>query len=167
MGAKTLLSNRYLYEKQLGLVDMDTHIFKVILMNSTFKFDPDSDDTLADITADQLTTANGYTQNDKTLSGVSVTRDDTNNRVDTTFNDVTWTANGGSIGPTGAAAIYDDSHANDIIVGVCDFGQNYTIPDGQDFELRDILFRSTRVPDRDTFTTTTTTTSSTTTTTTA
>ena len=93
---------------------------------------------MSDVTSDQLSTANGYTQNDKTLANVSVTEDDENDKGKVTWNDVTWTASGGSIGPTGAAIIYDDTAADDTVVGCIDFGADYTIPDGSSFQLQNL-----------------------------
>lgn len=87
---------------------------------------------------DQLPSGNGYTRNDKTLSGVSVIEDDANDKGKVTWDDPTWTASGGDIGPTGAAIIYDDTTADDTVVGCIDFGTDYTIPDGSSFQLQDL-----------------------------
>ena len=48
-------------------------------------------------------------KNTKTLTGVTVTENDTNDRCEITCNDVTWTASGGSIGPTPGMIIFDDT----------------------------------------------------------
>ena len=162
MSINSLLSDRFIRERSLGNVDMDADTFKVILMDSSFKYLPASHGTLSDVTSHQIATGNGYTQNNKTLTGVNI---GTGSPSTITWNDVTWTASGGSIGPVGGMVIYDDTHANDIVMGCCDFGQDYTVPDGQDFELRDISLEVNRDPSRDTITTTTTTSSTTTTTT--
>jgi hypothetical protein len=85
------------------------HTLKAILMNTTFVFDRDAHATLADVTADQLATGNGYTQNNKVLSNVAVTEDDVNDRAQFTCDDVTWTAASGNIGPFGALVIVDET----------------------------------------------------------
>jgi len=138
MAITCTLSNHYKFQLLSGVIDFDVDTFKIILMNTTFAFDKDAHATLSDVTADQLATGYGYTQNDKTLANVAVTEDDVNDKGKVTFDDVTWTASGGSIGPTGAAIIYDDTTADDTVVGCIDFGTDYTIPDGSSFQLQNL-----------------------------
>ena len=116
-----------------------THTLKAILMNSAFAFDRDAHATLADVTASQIATGSGYTQNNKALSGVSVTEDDVNDRAQLTCDDVTFTASGGDIGPFGSMIIYDDDDANDAVLGCIDFGTDYTIADGSSWVGQDIV----------------------------
>jgi uncharacterized protein YtpQ (UPF0354 family) len=91
------------------------------------------------VTADQIATGYGYTQDDKTLTSVSVTEDDVNDRAQFTCDDVTWTASGDDIGPFGAMIIYDETDANDAVVGCIDFGTDYTIVDGSSWTGQDIV----------------------------
>lgn len=129
-------SNHYKY---VLLNAVSGHTFKAILMKTTFAFDRDAHATLADVTADQIATNYGYTQNDKTLTTVSVSEDDANDQAQFTCDDVTWTASGGDIGPFGAMIIYDDTDANDAVVGCIDFGTDYTIVDGSSWTGQDIV----------------------------
>jgi hypothetical protein len=138
MAITCTLSNHYKFQLLSGVIDFDVDTFKIILMNTTFAFDKDAHATLSDVTADQLATGNGYTQDDKTLANVAVTEDDVNDKGKVTFDDVTWTASGGDIGPTGAAIIYDDTAADDTVVGCIDFGTDYTIPNGSSFQLQNL-----------------------------
>ena len=131
-------SNHYKFQLASGNIDFDADTIKIILMNTTFAFDKDADATLADVTADQLTTGNGYTQNDYVLANVSVTEDDANDKATITWDDATWSGTGGSIGPTGAACIYDDTTSDDTIIGCIDFDTDYTIPDGSKIQLMDL-----------------------------
>ena len=119
------------------------HVFKVILMNTTFAFNKDTHATLANVTADQLATNYGYTQNTKELANMAVTEDDTNDKAYVTWDDATWTASGGSIGPTGAAIIYDDTSSDDTVVGCADFGADYTVTTGTNFTLQNIQIDET------------------------
>ncbi|MFH0995801.1 MAG: hypothetical protein V1844_09935 [Pseudomonadota bacterium] len=114
-------------------VDMENDAFKIILMNAAFAFDKDTHATLADVTSNQIATANGYTQNNKALAGVSVVENDTLDKCTCIWSDVTWTAAGGNIGPVGAAIIYDDSTADDTVVCCIDFGEDLTTLDGFSF----------------------------------
>jgi hypothetical protein len=99
-------------------------------MESGFTFDKDAHEELADVTADQLATGYGYTQNSKTLTGVSITENDTTDKAETRWADVTWTATGGSIGPACAAIVYNDTVTNDPIAFCIEFGVNKTTEDG-------------------------------------
>ena len=136
-------SNHFKYQLADGNIDLDTDDLKIILMNNTFSFDKDDDATLAGVTGDQLATANGYTQDDETLSGVTLSEDDTNDRMHMTCDDPSWTANGGSIGPTGAAIIYDETTADDTVIGCIDFGTDYTVADGETMTIKDIVINLT------------------------
>ena len=143
MAITSTLSNHLKYQLGDGKVDLDTDTLKIILMNTTFSFDKDADATLSDVTSDQLSTGNGYTQNDETLSNVAISEDDTNDRMQMTCDDVTWTASGGSFGPTGAAIIYDDTTSDDTVVGCIDFGDDYTITDGSSIVIKSIVLNLT------------------------
>jgi hypothetical protein len=101
-----------------GLIDFDTHSFKINLYSSASNANTLTAATitqLSDIT-NQLATLNGYTQNDKAVTitttnvGGTITIDETTNP--------TWTASGGSI-TARFAVIYNDTHANDMPCFVC------------------------------------------------
>jgi len=136
MPVVTTVPNHYKYLLKTKAIDEANDVFKIILMNTTFAFNKDSHALLADVTADQLATGYGYTQDSKTLSGVTLTENDTDDLASTVWSDVTWTASGGAIGPTGAAIIYDDTVANDPIVMCIDFGADFTTPDGISFQIQ-------------------------------
>lgn len=140
MAITATASNHFKYMQTTKEINFGADVFKIILMDATFAFDPDTHATLADVTSHQLATANGYTQNDKTLAGVTVTEDDTNDRASVTWTNVTWTASGGSIGPAGAAVIYDDTTSDDTVVGCIDFGTDYTIADGSSLQFQNLAF---------------------------
>ena len=123
-------SNKIKYLLATGAVDFSSDVFKIILMESGFMYNKDSHEKYADVSGNELGTGNGYTAGGATLAGVSVTEDDADDRCEITWNNVTWTASGGPIGPASGAIIYDDTHADDAIVGYIDFGGDYTQPDG-------------------------------------
>jgi hypothetical protein len=133
MAVVTTVPNHYKYLMKTKVIDEANDVFKIVLMNTSFAFDKDAHALLADVTSNQIATGNGYTQNNKTLSGVAITEDDSTDKAKTVWSDVTWTASGGSIGPVGAAIIYDDTAANDPIVMCIDFGADFTTPDGFSF----------------------------------
>jgi hypothetical protein len=131
----------------VGSIDFDNDSFKIILMATGFTFDEDAHEGYADISASELTEANGYLRNTKTLSGVTLTVNTTTDRLEVECADVTWTASGGSIGPTPGAIIFDDTvtaalgHADvvaDTIVGYIDFGGDITQAAGGTFTIKDI-----------------------------
>ncbi|MDF1577670.1 MAG: hypothetical protein P1P81_04400 [Desulfobulbales bacterium] len=142
MAITATMSNHYKFQVKKKLVDESTDVFKVILMNTTFAFNKDTHATLADVTADQLATGAGYTQNNKTLVNQVLVEDDVNDRAQFYCDSVTFTAAGGSIGPTGAVIIYDDTTVDDTVVGCYDFGVDYTIADGSSLQLQNIVFNN-------------------------
>jgi hypothetical protein len=101
-----------------GLIDFDTHAFKVNLYLSTSNANTltaATIDELSDIT-NQVATNFGYTQNTKALTlttanaAGTITIDETSNP--------SWTASGGAI-TARFAVIYDDTHASDMPCFVC------------------------------------------------
>jgi len=112
MAVVSTLSNHAKFMLKTKKIDTENDVFKIILMDNAFAFDKDTHATLADVTASQLATTGGYTQNDKTLAGVAETEDDANDRSRTTWSNVTWTGSGGGFGPTGAAILIDETALN-------------------------------------------------------
>lgn len=82
--------------------------------------------------ATQLSTANGYTQNNKALTSVTLNLVTTN---DAAFDadDVSWTASGGAIGPARYALIYNAT--DDAPVLYIDFEENKTADAGTPFNI--------------------------------
>ena len=127
------VSNKMKYLLATKAIDFSADSFKIILMTSGFVFNADTHHGYADVSASELATGYGYTRNTKTLSGVAVTEDDTDNRTEVTWSNVTWTASGGAIGPTPGAIIFDDTVTTptaDPIIGYIDFGGEQTQADG-------------------------------------
>ncbi len=100
------------------------------MMQSGFVFNKDTHQLYGDVSGNELAGVNGYTTGGATLAGVSVVQDNVDDRCEITWSNVTWSAVGGPIGPASGAIIYDDTVANDPIVGYIDFLADYTQPDG-------------------------------------
>ena len=81
----------------------------------------------------QLSTANGYTQNNKQVSQTSSAS--STGLYTLIVSDVTWTASGGSIGPFRYAIIYNDTAANDELIGYIDYGYSVTVASTQTFTI--------------------------------
>jgi hypothetical protein len=127
------VSNKIKYLLATKAIDFANDSFKIILMQSGFTFDKDAHHGYADVSASELAAGNGYTTGGNTLSGVAVTENDTTDLTEITWNNVSWTASLGAIGPTPGAIIYDDTPTTpqaDPIVGYIDFGSDQTEPDG-------------------------------------
>lgn len=137
----TEASNKIKYLLATKAIDFANDTFKIILMQTGFTFDKDTDHGYADVSGDELATANGYTAGGNTLAGVSISEDDTDDRTEVTWNNTTWTASGGSIGPSPGAVIYDDTDGSDSIVGYIDFGGDQTQADGGTATISSIEFR--------------------------
>lgn len=126
-------SNKLKFLLAKKVIDFSADTFKIILMQSGFVFNKDTHEGYADVSGSELGTANGYTAGGATLTGVAVTEDDTDDRCEITWNNVSWTASGGPIGPSPGAIIYDDTVTTptaDPIIGYIDFGGNQTQADG-------------------------------------
>ena len=141
------ISNKVLFLLLKKNIDFANDTFKIILMQSGFLFNRDTHEGYANVSASELATAFGYTAGGATLSGVTVTEDDTNDRSTVTWNNATWTASGGDIGPSPGAIVYDDTPTTptaDPIIGYIDFGGNQTQSDGGVATIADIEFRLVR-----------------------
>lgn len=108
----------------LGAVNLNTDTLRVYLTNNA----PSAadDDVRADLAG--ISEVNGYTPADVTnlfseAAGVGTM----------TGTDVVWTASGGSFGPFRYVVMYDDTHANDILIGWWDYGSAITVNTGETF----------------------------------
>lgn len=101
-----------------GLIDFDTHAFKINLYLSTSNANTLTAATITQLTdiTNQVATNFGYTQNTKSVTLTTVNAAGTIT-IDETTNPV-WTAAGGSI-TARFAVIYDDTHASDMPCFVC------------------------------------------------
>lgn len=139
-------SNHFFYMMFTKKIDLANDSIKIILMDTGYTFDADTDATYADISASELATGNGYTQNTKTLTGAAVSEDDTNDRASATWNDATWTASGGSIGPTPGAILFDDTTSDDTVIGFVNYGGDQTTTDGGTHTVPNLEIRGYEAP---------------------
>lgn len=126
-------SNHAKYQIGLGKIDFKNDTFKMILMKPTFIFNKDAHATLADVTANQIATGNGYTQNSITLANASASEDDTNDRFVVTWDNITVTASGGAIEDFSSVIVYDDTTTDDTIIYHAALGTTVTLTDGLSF----------------------------------
>ena len=125
MAIANSLSNRFKKAIMNKEVDMDTDVFKMALMNTSFAFDPASDALWSDVSSMEIAAGNGYTAGGQVLASGELTQDNVANKGIMKWQNCNWQAVGGDIADTGSAIIYDDTHANKIIVGCSDYGVNY------------------------------------------
>lgn len=137
----TEASNKIKYLLATKVIDFANDVFKIILLQTGFTFNKDTHHGYADVSGSELATANGYTIGGNTLAGVSISEDDTDDRTEVTWNNTSWTASGGSIGPSPGAIIFDDTDGSDSIVGYIDFGGDQTQADGGTATVSSIEFR--------------------------
>ena len=127
-GETSTLSNHFKYMMATGNIDFDGDTFKMVLLSGEPAFDKDAHAVLTDL-IDYEISAGGYTASGETLSGVSVTEDDANDKASVTWDNVTYTASGESIYAS-TAIIYDDTSSDDTIVGATEFGSVREAADG-------------------------------------
>ncbi len=138
----TGVTNKFKYVLATGGAAPLTDSFIIILMQSGFTFNKDTHHGYADVSASELATANGYTVKTKALTGIAITEDDTDDRAEITWNNVSWVASG-AIGPTPGAIIFDDTVTTptaDPIVGYIDFGGDQTQASGGTLTISNIGF---------------------------
>jgi len=143
MAVTCTLSNHFKYQIGMGAINLDTDTIKILLMATGYTFDKDNHAVYSDVSASELGTGSGYTANTKTLATTTLTENDGDDRLDFTCADVTWTASGGSIGPTPGAILYSDTSSDNTIIGYIGFGSDQTAVDGADFTIKNIVLRIT------------------------
>ena len=130
----SVASNEITYLLATKIIDFSpaADVFKIALMADGFTFDEDNHEIWGDVSGSELGAGNGYAANGNTLAGVAVTKDDVNNRTNITWDNTSWTASGGPIGPSPGAIIYDDTVGAPVkpIIGYIDFSGNRTQADG-------------------------------------
>ncbi len=129
----SIVANKLKFLLATGVINFNTDVFKIILMSSGFVFNPDTHCSYSNVSASELPSGHGYTVNSKVLTNVQVVEDSINDRINITWSNVTWTASGGSIGPTPGAIIFDSVVTTPVanpIVGYIDFGGEQTQVDG-------------------------------------
>ena len=129
----TEASNKLKFLLASKAIDFANDTCKIILMANGYTFNKDTAHGYANVSANELANGYGYTTGGATLANKTVTEDDTDDRCEVTWDNANWTANGGNIGPTPGAIIYDDTPTTpqaDPIVGYIDFGGNQTQASG-------------------------------------
>ena len=100
-------------------------------MQDSFTFDKDTHATYPLVSGEEIPTGNGYTARGIAMLSGELTEDDTNDKGKMVWSyNPTWTASGGSIGPAGAAVLFDETSSDDTVVGCIDFGEDYTATEG-------------------------------------
>jgi len=106
----------------------------LITLYSTLPFIPGATTkAAAEVGATQIATANGYTQNAKLLTGVTVSTVTTDN-ASFDADDVTWTPAGGNISAS-FALVCNDTDANDPPLYHIDFGGTVLATPGDTFDI--------------------------------
>lgn len=140
-------SNHVKYQIGKKEIDLSSDTIIAVLMDTTFSFSPDSHPTLASITANQLATKNGYTQDNKALTSVVFTEDDTNDKATLSCDDITWTAteddDSTGIGPTGSMCFVDTDTSDDTVICCIDFDADYPIASGSSIQFKNITISLT------------------------
>ena len=137
------VANKIKYALATKQIDFANDIFTIILMKSGFTFNKDTHHGYADVSASELGTGYGYTAGGQSLTGVAVTENDTTDKTEITWNNSSWTATGGSIGPAAGAIIFDNTPTTpqaDPILGYIDFGEDQTEPSGGVFTVANPAF---------------------------
>lgn len=122
----SLIYNSAIYDASTGAIDFDTDTFKMMLVTSSYT--PAKTHTKRNAVTNEVT-GTGYTAGGNTAAA-TVTKDDTNSRVDITFAITSWTsstitARGGVIYKSRGGA-----SSADELVGYVDFGSDISSTSG-------------------------------------
>ena len=134
-----MIANEAKKELMRGKLVFDSDVFRIVLMQSGFVFDPDGHSNRGQIMAFELTTGMGYDVG--TLPFDTMIRDDAADLVEVTFHDFSWVATGGNIGPANGAIIFDSTHPQNVLIGYVGFGTDQIVTDGGTFKLANIKCR--------------------------
>lgn len=138
MAVTITIYNNARYLVGTGVINISVDTVKAILVDIYYTLDINNHTVLSEVTANQLETGNGYTQNDKVLPSGTFAIDTVANRAVLVLIDIAWIASGGSIGPTKGMIIYDDTVIDDPLIAYIDFGTTYTVMDGGGLQLEDV-----------------------------
>ena len=123
-------------------INLTSDVLIAILMNDSFEFDADTHSTLADVTANQLPTYNGYVQDSHTFTTPTLVEDDANNKGTFTCDDLTIAAkeidDNTGIGPIGSYIIVDTTTTDNTVIANINFTTDITIINTTRLKLRNI-----------------------------
>lgn len=120
-----------LAQKKFDFTSDSTCTVKAVLVAAANAPSLSVDDGLSDLTTVSLTNLSG---GDNTITGI--TASETSGVLDLTATDKTLAASGGDIGPFRYVCLYDDDSSGDLLIGMLDYGANFTINDGAEFVLK-------------------------------
>jgi hypothetical protein len=124
------VSNRFKLALMNKEVDMDADVFQIALMDTSFIFDPEAHEKWSDISSSEIAQGNGYLTGGQALQSGELIQNNSTSKAVMSWQNAEWTAVGGDIAATGAAVVYDFTHADKLILGCSDFGVNYSPMEG-------------------------------------
>lgn len=122
-----------------GTIDPDTDTLKVMLVGTTYVYDPDHD-FVDDISGDEITATNytgGYAGASRKTATVAVTANPGSNCVDISIADLTWSSLGGAVNDTVGAAVllFETGGSDATAIPIAYFDVADTPTNGSDFTL--------------------------------
>ena len=114
-----------------GILDLDTDTVKVALVNG-YTFNPDNNHGYANFSANEIT-ATGYSAGGASLTGLTITTNDTGDYGKWDAGDVTWTSL--ATASISAALIYDDTLTAPVADGLLAEVEITTNSNGNDYKI--------------------------------
>lgn len=129
----SLIYNAAIENITRGNIDVDSHAFKMLLVTSSYTADKDTHEDRADISGE--VTGTNYTTGGVSVT-VSITRDNTNDRVDIDLTSQPVRFSNVTISGIVGAVVYKNSgtSSTDWLLCFIDFGASYS-PSGQHFDV--------------------------------
>lgn len=130
-----IIPHYFIYQLSTKKVDFNADGFKCILCDGTYDETTLRDiQTYADVSANEITSGNGYYTGGIDVSGTSAVVDDANNRTLYKCDDLYFVASGGNLGAR--YAVMYDHDAENTAVYVFDFQEDKTVFDGSNLRIR-------------------------------
>jgi hypothetical protein len=144
MAITKTVSNRFKLEIGKAAINFTSDVFKAVIMAEGFVYNKATHGTLAAVAASIISGAGGYGA--KTLVVKTAwNQDNVNNVAFVDWENVTWTASGAAFDDFIGVIVYDDTHADDVVVGYIDPGQIITLSDNNSFQLQNVGFETVPV----------------------
>ena len=133
MAATNGYSEQFILELYRKEHDVENDSLVCCLMKPAFVFDPATDATWADVSADEIAAGNGYLSKTEVLANVAASIVAGVIKID--CDDPAWTAGGGAIASAGGMIVINDSHGSDTVVCNIDFDATYDPATGTTFQV--------------------------------
>jgi len=125
--------NHFKEQILLGAIDCSGDTFKIMLLGAGYSFSPDGNNGYANVSAQEISPTAGYSAGGETLTGLTVTQNDTGDYAKWDAGNVTWSSLATAV--IDNAIIYDDTITTPVAKPLCVHFVIETDSNGGDYSL--------------------------------